>query len=111
MKFIDIPEPLASFLINACAAGKFLGGSGVSFMIAQVVPEEQGLIKIASALTGWGLAIACIYTLVKAVRILFAKLEEKDKVIADLHATAISKAEGQRKEMLDELRIMNSKRE
>ena len=110
MKHLDIPEPLASFLINACASIKFLGGSGAAYMVAQVLPEEQGILKIASALTGWGLAIACIYTLVKAVRILFAKLEEKDKIISDLHATAISKAEGQRKEMLDELKIMNAKK-
>lgn len=128
-----MPEPLETFLHGMSSVAKMMAGSGISFWIANAVPESQEIAKAASALTGWGLAICCIYTLMKVVKTLFekmekqriefqdlliqrekehaAKVEEKDRVISELHETAVSKSERQREEMLNELKIMNSKKQ
>ena len=109
MKLPDF-DHIDAITIFATGIGKavsFLGSSGACWYIANALPEEQSLIKAASALTGWGLAIACIYTLVRAVRVLFAKLEDKDKIISELHETALTKAENHREKMLVELQAIN----
>jgi hypothetical protein len=54
--------------------------SAASFMLANVMPEES-LLKLASGITGWVLAVSTIYVLVKTVRVLFAKLEAKDDLL------------------------------
>ena len=53
----------------------------------------MGVAKYASALTGWGLAIACIFVLTRTVKHLFEKLEKKDEYIKQLHEMALKKAE------------------
>ena len=107
MKLPDLADPLSLFCAGLFKALSTLGGSGLMLTIAQAIPDEHALLRSASAVTGWGLAILCIITLGKTVKTLFAKIEEKDKVIADLHETAVSKADSQRKEMLEELKSIN----
>jgi hypothetical protein len=105
-----IPIPiLTTFVAGLQTSGRYLGGSATSFMIAAVIPEEESLIKAASAITGWALAVVCIWTLAKAVRFLYTKIEEKDVLIAKLHFDAEAKADKQRQDMLDELKSINAK--
>jgi hypothetical protein len=59
--------------------------------------------------TGWVLALVCIYVLCKTVKVLFAKLEERDGMIRDLLAKETVKADRQREDMLDELKQINGK--
>jgi hypothetical protein len=107
MKLPDLADPLAIFCTGLFKSLSTLGGSGIMLTLAQAIPDEHALLRSASAVTGWGLAIVCIITLGRTVKTLFAKIEEKDKVIAELHETAVAKADGQCKEMLDELRSIN----
>ena len=102
-------EILDPFLAQTALALKLAIGSAATWIATTNIPEGHELAKVASGLTGWGLAIACIYSLTKAVRVLFAKLEEKDKAIQALNDIAISKAEAQRTEMLNELKLMNER--
>lgn len=99
----DMQEPVFQFLTQAGKSVALLFGSGGFTLLSQTIPDDAGLAKIASSLTGWGLAIACIWVLVKAVRILFAKMEEKDTIIASLHKQALEKAEKQRDDAEKEL--------
>ena len=64
-------------------SGLLCAGSAASFYIANIVPEES-LFKMASGITGWALAITCIWVLTKSVKTLFAKLEEKDALIRSI---------------------------
>lgn len=102
------PFALETFIASLATSGKYLIGSGCSFVLANSLPEEDGLIRAASAITGWALAIVCIFYLSKAVRFLYEKLEQKDSVIAKLHEAAEEKADLQRKEILEELRNLNN---
>jgi hypothetical protein len=108
---LDMQEPIIQFLTQTGKAMALLIGSGGFTFLSQSIPDEAGLAKIASSLTGWGLAIACIWVLVKAVLILFAKMEEKDKIIALLHEQALEKAERQRDEAERELQLKSEKLE
>lgn len=110
MSPMKIPnEIIDPFLSQVFFSLKLLLGSGATWIASVAIPEGHDIAKIASGLTGWGLAIACIYSLSKAVKVLFAKLEEKDKAIQQLNDIAISKAESQRTEMLNELKMMNER--
>lgn len=102
-------EIIDTFVAQVFFSMKLLLGSGATWIATAAIPEGHELVKVASGLTGWGLAIACIYSLSKAVKVLFDKLEEKDKAIQNLNDIAISKAESQRTEMLNELKMMNER--
>jgi hypothetical protein len=102
-------EILDPFLAQTALSMKLAIGSFATWMATTNIPEGHELAKIASATTGWGLAIACIWSLTKAVRVLFLKIEEKDKAIQALNDIAVSKAEAQRTEMLNELKLMNER--
>ncbi len=102
-------EILDPFLAQAALSMKLAVGSFATWLATTNIPEGNELAKMASGLTGWGLSIACIWTLTKAIRVLFAKLEEKDKTIQQLNDIAVSKAEAQRTEMLNELKMINAK--
>jgi len=115
---IDLAEPINAFSIGIAKCLGLFSGSGVAWLIAQVIPDEQSAIKAASAVTGWVLAVACIYVLAKTVKVLFEKMEEqrkehaaelekKDVIIGELHETAVKKADEQRLEMLNELKSIN----
>ena len=67
--------------------------SGATLFIANEAPPEFELVKFASGLTGWGLALTTIYILSKTVKHLFEKIELKDKRIEELHERATKKAE------------------
>jgi len=72
-------------ILSAAVSGfgdaiKLCVGSAGSFFLANTMPEES-LFKLASGVTGWALAVACIYVLTKTVKALFAKLEAKDDLI------------------------------
>jgi hypothetical protein len=70
------------------------------------IPPELGLAKYASALTGWGLALACIWVLSKTVKHLFEKIEAKDKRIEELHTEALKKSDEIAEERLKALKEM-----
>ena len=98
-------------MIETVAAGfstsiKYCAGSGASFFIANALPEES-LLKAASAVTGWALAIVCIWTLAKTVKFLYAKIEDKDLQIKKMNEEAITRADQQRADMLQELQQIN----
>jgi len=57
--------------------------SALSFIVANAMPEES-LFKMASGITGWALAVSCIWVLSKSVKTLFSKLEEKDALIRSI---------------------------
>lgn len=107
----DMSEPVFQFLTQAGKSVALLCSSCGFTFLSQTIPDDAGIAKIASSLTGWGLAIACIWVLVKAVRILFAKMEEKDQIIAALHKQALEKAEKQRDEAEKELQRKSEKLE
>lgn len=107
MRLEDFSNIIPEFMCGSFKSMAMIIGAKLAFMISEITPDADSLIKNASGLTGWGLAIACIYTLAKTVKTLFAKIEEKDKIINDMHQTAVSKAEDQREEMLDELKKIN----
>lgn len=100
---------LEDFLTQAACSAKLAVASGGAWLATTSIPEGHDIAKLASGLTGWGLALACIWTLTKAVKVLFDKLEEKDAAIQRLNDVAISKAESQRTEMLEELKKMNQR--
>ena len=77
-------------------SGKWAAGSGASFWIANTVPDKS-VLELASAVTGWGLALVCIFTLGKTVRFLFAKIQEKDAQIQKFLEDAVKKAEDHEK--------------
>lgn len=83
---------LESILHQIANSGKLAAGSGVSFWIANSVPDKS-VLEMASAVTGWGLALVCIFTLTKAVRFLFVKIQEKDAQIQKILEDAVKKAE------------------
>ena len=89
MKF----ELLTEFTCGIYKALTLFGGSGASFLLSTEIPDEMGVAKYASALTGWGLAIACIFVLSRTVKHLFEKLEKKDEYIKQLYETSLKKAE------------------
>jgi len=89
MKF----ELLTEFTVGIYKALTLFCGSGASFLLSTEMPAELGMAKYASALTGWGLAIACIFVLTRTVKHLFEKLEKKDEYIKQLHEMALKKAE------------------
>ena len=89
MKF----DLLTEFSIGISKTITLFFSSGFSFLLSTEIPDELGLAKYASALTGWGLAIACIFVLSRTVKHLFEKLEKKDEYIKELHETALKKAE------------------
>jgi hypothetical protein len=89
MKF----ELLTEFTCGIYKALTLFCGSGASFLLSTEIPAELGMAKYASALTGWGLAIACIFVLTRTVKHLFEKLEKKDEYIKQLHEMALKKAE------------------
>ena len=107
----DMSEPVFQFLTQVGKSVALLFGSGFCTFLSQTMPDDAGIAKLASSLTGWGLAIACIWVLVKAVRILFAKMEEKDQIIASLHEQALEKAEKQRDDAEKELHRKSEKLE
>ena len=107
----DMHEPVIQFLTQTGKSVVLLFGSGGFTFLSQTLPDDAGVAKLASSLTGWGLAIACIWVLVKAVRILFAKMEEKDQIIASLHKQALEKAEKQRDDAEKELQRKSEKLE
>ena len=72
--------------------------SGATLFIANEAPPQFELVKFASGLTGWGLALTTIYILGKTVKHLFEKLELKDKRIEELHERATRKAEHENNE-------------
>ncbi|CAB4159245.1 hypothetical protein UFOVP736_18 [uncultured Caudovirales phage] len=132
MKLLE-HDALDTFCTGMVSVMKYCTGSGIGFLVANApLPESLEVAKYAGAVTGWVLAIICIWTLAKVARALYdelkseranheskmeakareheAKIEEKDKAIADLQAAAIGKSERQREEMLNELKIMNSKK-
>jgi hypothetical protein len=115
---LDMSEPITTFLAGVGKAVSLFGGSGITFLFAQTLPDEQSLIKAASAVTGWALAVCCIWTLTKTVKVLFEKMEtlrkehaeeieKKDETIALLHDEAIRKAESRSAEVLAELKAIN----
>ncbi len=98
-----------------------MSGSGIAYTIAQIAGEEHWIVKAAGAITGWALAVIMLFVLMKTVKILFEKMElmqrthkeelaEKDRIIAELHETAVAKAESQRLDILNELKISNAKK-
>ena len=89
MKF----ELLTEFSCGIYKALTLFCGSGASFLLSTEISDEMGVAKYASALTGWGLAIACIFVLTRTVKHLFEKLEKKDEYIKQLHEMALKKAE------------------
>ena len=89
MKFELLPE----FTCGIYKTLTLFFGSGASFILSTEIPSELGLAKYASALTGWGLAIACIFVLTRTVKHLFEKIEKKDEYIKQLHESALKKAE------------------
>ena len=89
MKF----DLLTEFSVGISKTITLFCSSGFSFLLSTEIPDELGLAKYASALTGWGLAIACIFVLTRTVKHLFEKLEKKDDYIKQLHETALKKAE------------------
>lgn len=123
MKFfmIESTETLHNFTAGLWDVGAKMVGSATSLYIMNILPPEQEIAKAASALTGWGLAVACIWTLAKVVKALYVKIDEeraehkremaeKDRVISDLHSTAVMKSEAQRQDMLNELKLMNERK-
>jgi len=72
--------------------------SGATLFIANEAPPQFELVKFASGLTGWGLALTTIYILGKTVKVLFEKLELKDQRIEELHERATKKAEDENHE-------------
>lgn len=78
---------MSPILLNAISGFKDSGAlcvsSAISFIVANAMPEES-LFKMASGITGWALAISCIWVLTKSVKTLFAKLEEKDALIRSI---------------------------
>lgn len=72
-------------------------GSAGSFFVANAMPDES-MLKVASGVTGWILALACIWVLARSVQALFAKLEAKDELIR----TILEKRNAELKEELDE---------
>lgn len=74
---------LSSAVIGFSKSAKLCAGSAGSFYIANAMPEES-LFKIASGVTGWALAVVCIWVLSKTVKELFAKLESKDDLIRSI---------------------------
>ena len=118
---ITTSETLTNFTAGLWDVGAKMVGSATSLYIMNVLPPEQEIAKAASALTGWGLAVACIWTLAKVVKALYVKIDEeraehkremaeKDKVISDLHSSAVMKSEAQRQDMLNELKLMNERK-
>ncbi len=93
MKSLDYINIIPSFTAGLVKAISLLGGSGASLFLSTAMPDELGLAKYASALTGWGLALACIWVLSKTVKHLFEKLEAKDKRIEELHSEALKKSD------------------
>lgn len=74
---------LSSAVAGFADSLKLCAGSAGSLYLANVLPEES-LFKLASGVTGWALAVACIYVLTKTVKALFAKLEAKDDLIRSI---------------------------
>jgi hypothetical protein len=74
---------LSSATLGFSKAAKLCAGSAGSFFVANAMPEES-IFKIASGVTGWALAIVCIWVLSKTVRALFDKLEAKDDLIRSI---------------------------
>lgn len=118
---ITSSETISTFTAGLWDVGAKMAGSATSLYIMNVLPPEQEIAKAASALTGWGLAVACIWTLAKVVKALYVKIDEeraehkremaeKDKIISDLHSSAVMKSEAQRQDMLNELKLMNERK-
>lgn len=61
-------------------SGRWMIGSCGAFVTANISKNNE-LISNASTVTGWGLAIISIFTLAKAVKFLYLKVEEKDAII------------------------------
>ena len=109
----DLPMMIETVASGFGTSIKYCIGSGSAFFVANTLPEES-IFRAASAVTGWALAIVCIWYLAKTCKFLYAKLEEKDlkldakdKVIEELYAAAATKADQQRQDMLDELKKIN----
>lgn len=86
------PAMLEAILHQITNSGKWAAGSGLSFWVANTMPDKSTL-ELASAVTGWGLALVCIFTLGKTVRFLFTKIQEKDAQIQKFLEDAVKKAE------------------
>lgn len=74
---------LSSAVVGFSKAAKLCAGSAGSFYLANAMPEES-LFKLASGVTGWALAVVCIWVLSKTVKQLFVKLEAKDDLIRSI---------------------------
>jgi len=118
LQVFDMTDILTAFCTGITKCLGLLSGSGIAMFVAQALPDEQSVIKAASAVTGWVLAVSCIYVLAKTVKVLFERMESqrkehadalksKDEIIAELHETAVQKADAQRLEMLNELKSIN----
>lgn len=80
----EMTEMLSNFTVGMVKVVTLMVGSGGSLWLAQAVPDELSVAKMASGLTGWGLAVAAIVVLARTVKHLFNKHEEKDKAFAAL---------------------------
>lgn len=118
----EITNVLTPFFAGITKCIGLMGGSGFALFIAQALSEEHWIIKAASAVTGWALAVIMLYVLMRTVKTLFEKMEQmrqehkaelakKDEIIAELHETAVSKAESQRLDMLNELKKFNERKQ
>lgn len=102
----DVAEFMNQFTIGLSKVVGLLFASGGSFFVANNMPDEVIFGKEASLMTGWGLAVACIYTLAKVVKRLFEKIEERDKVILDMHKESVAREKqisDERQEAIDDL--------
>jgi hypothetical protein len=96
-----IPHEMLEAIVHQITnSGKYAAGSGVSFLIANAVPDKS-LLELASAVTGWGLALVCIFTLGRTVKFLFTKIQEKDTLIQKIFAEAEQRAEKRLQEEID----------
>lgn len=117
----ELPAILHSFVIGWMKCLGLMSGSGLAFFVAQAASEEHWIIKAAGAITGWALAVIMLYVLMRTIKVLFEEMKqmqkehkeaitEKDRIIAELHETAVAKAESQRLDILNELKIANAQK-